>query len=232
MMSQKLIIALDFADKNLALEFTDQINPEHCALKVGLEMFTLFGPEFVRTLINRQFKIFLDLKFHDIPNTVARACKAGAELGVWMMNVHAVGGYNMMLAAREALDEFGSHRPLLIAVTVLTSMDESELSSLGVNKSMPQQVSDLALLTQQAGLDGIVCSALETAMIKNKFGPKFLTITPGVRLVEDAKDDQMRVVTPEQAINAGSDYLVIGRPVTRSSTPAKVVARILASIVD
>lgn len=229
-MSPKLIVALDFPDTISAYSLVDQLNPEHCALKVGLEMYTLFGPGFVRSLMDRQFKIFLDLKFHDIPNTVAKACRAGAELGVWMMNVHASGGFNMMKAAHEALHEYGSKRPLLIAVTVLTSIEGSELASLGVSKPLAKQVRDLAALTQSAGLDGIVCSAMECADIKEALGQKFLNITPGIRLAEDAKDDQVRVITPEQAIKAGSDFLVVGRPITRSAQPAKVVEQILTSI--
>jgi orotidine-5'-phosphate decarboxylase len=229
-MSLQLIVALDFDNKESALKLIDQLNPTHCALKVGLEMYTLFGPEFVRLLITRGFKVFLDLKFHDIPNTVARACKAGADLGVWMMNVHASGGVRMMKAAQEALSEYRNERPLLIAVTVLTSMDEGELPAIGVGLTMSEQVSNLAQLTQAAHLDGIVCSALETEMIKRLCGKEFLTVTPGIRLPEDAKDDQSRVITPEQAIRAGSDYLVVGRPITRSATPEIVVTRILEAL--
>ena len=229
-MTIKLIVALDFDNQPAAMTLVDRLDPTLCALKVGNEMFTLLGPDFVRSLVARQFKVFLDLKFHDIPNTVARACNASADLGVWMLNVHASGGLAMMKAAREALVTYGPLRPLLIAVTVLTSMSADELLLSGLNQSLENRVSDLARLALAAELDGVVSSALEVPSIKAACGQKFLTITPGIRLRNDSQDDQSRVITPEQAIKAGSDYLVVGRPITRANQPARVVDELLAMI--
>lgn len=226
-MKSKLIIALDFDNQAAALSLIDQLDPRHCALKVGSEMFTLFGPDFVRRLVAKHFHVFLDLKFHDIPTTVARACMAAADLGVWMVNVHASGGINMMQAAREAIEPFGDQRPLLIAVTVLTSMASNELQLLGISDSLEAHVTKLASWARDAGLDGVVSSALEVPMIKNQCGKNFITVTPGIRLAGDAKDDQTRIITPELAIKEGSDYLVIGRSITRAAHPAKVVQQLL-----
>lgn len=230
--SIKLIIALDFDNLPSALTLIDQLDPKLCAVKVGSEMFTLFGTDFVKTLINRQFKVFLDLKFHDIPNTVARACTAAADLGVWMLNVHASGGLAMMQAAHKAIASYGPTRPLLIAVTVLTSMQANDLLTIGVQRSLDQQVCQLALLAKEAQLDGVVSSALEVQAIKASCGKHFLTITPGIRLPTDALNDQARVITPEQALKAGSDYLVIGRPITQATHPAKVVLDLLSRLRD
>ncbi len=229
-MSRKLIVALDFNDQNKALDLVDQLDPQNSALKVGSEMFTRFGHAFVTSLIKRQFKVFLDLKFHDIPNTVAQSCKAAADLGVWMMNLHASGGHEMMLAARQALDSFGPNRPLLIAVTVLTSMSEAELPTVGVPSDLKSQVLILARLALDAQLDGVVCSAQEAAMIKAKTTPSFITVTPGIRLIGDNLDDQSRIMTPYQAIKSGSDHLVIGRPITKAEHPAEVVNKILEDL--
>ncbi len=229
-MNSQLIVALDFDNQNNALELVDKLEPQSCALKVGSEMFTLFGTQFVKQLIDKQFKVFLDLKFHDIPNTVAKSCKAGADLGVWMMNVHASGGLNMMIAANKALEPFGKDRPLLIAVTVLTSFDKNELSNIGINLPIIDQVNNLALLAQRAELDGVVCSAHEAKTIKKTCGPEFLTVTPGIRLDNDSKDDQSRIMTPQEALKEGSNYLVIGRPITRATNPALVISDILKSI--
>lgn len=226
-MKTKLIVALDFSNQSEALTLIKQIDPNSCALKVGSEMFTLFGTDFIRTLVEQGYKIFLDLKFHDIPNTVAQACLSAAKLGVWMINVHASGGLTMMKAAIAALDSYEKHRPLLTAVTVLTSMDASELPSIGIEYSVEQQVSRLALLAQQAGLDGIVCSAHEVPLIKSQCGSQFLTVTPGIRLLGDKLDDQSRVMTPQQAAKLGSDYLVVGRSITRAANPALVINSIL-----
>ena len=227
-MSSKLIIALDFNNQTDALKLVDEINPSDCALKIGSEMFTLFGPELVQMLIARDFRVFLDLKFHDIPNTVARACRAAADLGVWMMNVHASGGLAMMLAAKQSLDAFGKDRPLLIAVTVLTSMQSQDLAETGVNQTVLQQVGQLATLAKQAELDGVVCSAQEASLVKITCGQSFLTVTPGIRLSQSAQDDQARIITPEQALKSGSDFLVVGRPVTRAEKPQSVIQDILA----
>ncbi|KTC79710.1 orotidine-5'-phosphate decarboxylase [Legionella cherrii] len=229
-MTPKLIVALDFDNEHAALSLIEKLDPKSCALKVGSELFTLFGTDFVKQLVKRQFKVFLDLKFHDIPNTVANACKAGAELGVWMMNVHASGGVSMMQAARRAVDAYGANRPLLIAVTVLTSFNQTELTSIGINTPIMEHVKKLAILTKESGLDGVVSSAQEVNLIKRACGDQFITVTPGIRLTDDANDDQSRVMTPEQAIKEGSDYLVVGRPITQSLNPELVVAEILKSI--
>jgi len=198
-MSTPLIIALDFDTRREALSLIEKLNPNQCALKVGSELFTSLGPDFVRELVQKQFKVFLDLKFLDIPNTVARACKASADLGVWMLNVHASGGMDMMIAAKKALENYNTP-PLLIAVTVLTSMDQSALSSIGVRAPMDAQVLHLAQMAQTSGLDGVVCSAQEAAMIKSQCGPNFLAVTPGIRMPQQAMDDQSRTTTPQQKI--------------------------------
>ncbi|VEG90004.1 orotidine-5'-phosphate decarboxylase [Legionella spiritensis] len=231
-MTIKLIVALDFNNEVEAMRLVSQLDPAQCALKVGSEMFTLLGTGFVKKLITDRYKLFLDLKFHDIPNTVARACKVAADLGVWMVNVHASGGLAMMRGAKNAIDEYGQDRPLLIAVTVLTSMSSHQLPEIGVAASLPDQVERLARLTHLAGLDGVVCSALEAPIIKKTGGKNFLTVTPGIRLPGDAADDQSRIVTPKDAIMMGSDYLVVGRPVTKAHDPAAVVQTILASLED
>lgn len=229
-MSSQLIVALDFNKEQEALNLVEKLNPQNCALKVGSELFTLFGTHFVKQLIDRQFKVFLDLKFHDIPNTVANACKAGAELGVWMMNVHAAGGMKMMSTAREAIESYGATRPILIAVTVLTSFNQHELDAIGITLPIHEQVKKLALLAKDSGLDGVVSSAQEVKEIKNKCGQSFITVTPGIRLPHDAKNDQTRIMTPRDAILEGSDYLVVGRPITQAVNPAQVVTEILTSI--
>lgn len=228
-MTSNLIVALDFPTRTQAMALVQQLDPALCCLKVGSEMFTALGPDFIQDLARNGYKIFLDLKFHDIPNTVAQACLSAVKLGVWMINVHASGGLAMMKAAVAALDSCEEPRPLLIAVTVLTSMDSSELPAIGVEHSAEQQVTRLALLAKQAGLDGVVCSAHEVPLVKQQCGEQFLTVTPGIRLPGDALDDQSRVMTPEHAVQLGSDYLVIGRPITRAPDPAKIVQSILNS---
>lgn len=228
----KLIIALDFNREQEALTLIQKINPAHCALKVGSEMFTLLGPQFVRKLVEQQFNVFLDLKFHDIPNTVVCSCQAAADLGVWMINLHASGGLAMMRAAKNALDAFGKNKPLLIAVTVLTSMNSLQLPEIGIDTSIATQVNRLAHLAHQAELDGVVCSALEAPVVKKLCGNNFLTVTPGIRLPGDGADDQSRIVTPKDALMMGSDYLVMGRPITRSPNPEAVIANVLASLSD
>lgn len=219
----KLIIALDFAQPSQALALVDQLTPQQCALKVGLELFIRTGPSFIRDLILRGFRIFLDLKFHDIPHTVAQACQSAADLGVWMMTVHASGGEAMLQAARKALEPYGEKRPIIIAVTVLTSFAENDLRAIGVNSALVEQAKLLAKLTQTTGLDGIVCSAQEVATLKDLCGPNFIAVTPGIRLAGDASHDQARVITPQAALAAGSDYLVIGRSITQAKDPAAVV---------
>ncbi|AMQ27713.1 TPA: orotidine-5'-phosphate decarboxylase [Legionella pneumophila] len=229
-MTPKLIVALDFDNQDNALQLVDKLDPNHCALKVGSELFTLLGPQFVKELVRREFKVFLDLKFHDIPNTVAKACHSAAELGVWMMNVHAIGGLKMLQAARESLKTYGKDKPLLIAVTVLTSFEEAELASVGISNTLPEQATHLAMLAREAGLDGVVSSAHEVKIIKQKCGENFITVTPGIRLPNNLKDDQSRVMTPQQAIREGSDFLVIGRPITQASNPHEVVSALLRDL--
>lgn len=226
----KVLIALDFADEQQARALVAQLSPTQCRLKVGKEMFTLFGPDFVRHLVAQGFDVFLDLKFHDIPNTVAKAVAAAAELGVWMVNVHASGGSRMMEAAKAALAPYGDRAPLLIAVTVLTSMTAEELTQTGVLRSPAEQVLALARLTQQAGLDGVVCSAQEASLLKSELGPDFKLVTPGIRPAGSEAGDQRRIMTPELALKAGSDYLVIGRPITQAADPAAALAAINASL--
>ncbi|MDG1733045.1 MAG: orotidine-5'-phosphate decarboxylase [Thalassotalea sp.] len=231
MADAKVVVALDFAKQTDAFSFIDKIQPQDCKLKVGKEMFTHFGPEFVSNLVNRGFDVFLDLKFHDIPNTVAKAVSAAADLGVWMVNVHASGGSKMMSQAKLALDSYGKDAPLLIAVTVLTSMSQEDLLELGINATPEQQVMNLARLTQQSGLDGVVCSAQEAAMLKSALGQDFKLVTPGIRPVGASVDDQKRIMTPPQAIDLGVDYLVIGRPITKSDNPHQVLQDINRSII-
>lgn len=231
MSDPKILVALDYDNQQQALELVDTLEPELCGLKVGKEMFTLFGPEFVRELVRKDFKVFLDLKFHDIPNTVAKACKAAAELGVWMVNVHASGGSKMMHAARQAIEKC-DNRPLLIAVTLLTSMDEVAYSEIGFKRDLLEQVEHLASLSKSAGLDGVVCSAWEAKRLKEQLGKDFKLVTPGIRPPGSDMGDQSRIMTPEQAIVAGSDYLVIGRPITRASDPLKALYDISESIVS
>ena len=225
----RIIVALDYDNSNLALALADQLNPNQCRLKVGKELFVAAGPQLVKSLSDRGFDVFLDLKFHDIPNTVAKAVSAAADLGVWMTNVHASGGTRMMTAAREAVENHGGDM-LLIAVTVLTSMDDSDLQQVGVNSVAGDQVLALASLTKQAGLDGVVCSAQEATHLKQQLGQDFKLITPGIRLTDSASDDQRRIVSPAQAIEQGSDYLVIGRPITQAENPMQMLQKINSSL--
>ncbi len=219
MTTNPVVVALDFEQKSAALNLVSQLDPTLCRLKVGKEMFTHFGPAFVTELQQRKFDVFLDLKFHDIPNTVAKAVKAAADLGVWMVNVHASGGSRMMIAAREALQSFGAEKPLLIAVTVLTSMEQADLLELGITLTPEQQVLKLAALTHLSGLDGVVCSAHEARALKQQFGQAFQLVTPGIRPAFAGADDQKRVMTPAQAVATGVDYMVIGRPITKAADP-------------
>ncbi len=230
MLDPKVVVALDYAREEEAYRFVDQVTPDACRLKVGKEMFTLFGPQLVRNLQQRGFDIFLDLKFHDIPNTVAKAVAAAAELGVWMVNVHASGGPRMMTAAREALLPYGKEQPFLIAVTVLTSMEQAELQAVGIDTPLQQQVLRLASLTRECGLDGVVCSAQEAATLKAALGREFKLITPGIRPADSERGDQRRVLTPQEACQQGSDYLVIGRPITQAADPAATLASINLSL--
>lgn len=226
-MIKQLIVALDYNDQDKAMGLINQLSPHHCAVKIGSEMFTLFGSDFVSQVVRKGFKVFLDLKFHDIPTTVAQACAAAADLGVWMINIHALGGLPMMCAAREALISYGENKPLLIAVTLLTSMTTADLFTIGIHVSLEKQVEHLAILAIKANLDGIVCSAHEVPLIKKMAGSSFLTVTPGIRLTGDAVNDQSRVATVKEAAHLGSDYLVIGRPITQAKDPLKVIQQIL-----
>lgn len=225
MNNSKIIVALDFNNLEQAKALVNQLDPKLCKLKVGKEMFTLFGPDWVKMLVDKGFPVFLDLKFHDIPNTVAKACLATAELGVWMINLHACGGLKMMQTASKALLKL-KNRPLLTAVTVLTSMDQTQFDQIGYNKTIEQQVLHLAQLAQQADLDGVVCSAQEASQLRAQLKKPFCLVTPGIRPEGSHKDDQSRIMTPLQAINAGSDYLVIGRPITQASDPLKALCDI------
>lgn len=228
-MSSRLIIALDFATAEQALTFVKDLQPSQCKLKVGFELFVAAGPEFVRHLVQRGFAVFLDLKFHDIPNTVASACKAAAQLGVWMLNVHASGGVTMMQAAKAALADL-PNPPKLIAVTVLTSMDKAQLASTGIQLEPLEQVQYLAKLAQDSGLDGVVCSAQEAALLRAQLGDEFLLVTPGIRPEGSDKGDQSRVMTPRQAKQAGVSYVVVGRPITQAADPQAVIAQINADL--
>lgn len=225
-----VVVALDYANRDSALAFVDRIDPRDCRLKIGKEMFTLFGPQLVRDLHQRGFELFLDLKFHDIPNTAAHAVAAAADLGVWMVNVHASGGARMMSAAREALLPFGKEAPLLIAVTVLTSMEASDLADIGITTSPAEHAERLARLTQRCGLDGVVCSAQEAVRFKAELGQAFKLVTPGIRPAGSEAGDQRRIMTPPDAQRAGVDYMVIGRPITQAADPAQALRDILASL--
>ncbi len=227
----KIIVAVDCADAKSATELAAKLSPALCRLKVGKELFTVAGPQLVERLTQSGFEVFLDLKFHDIPNTVAQACKAAAALGVWMVNVHALGGRRMMEAAREAL--VGVARPpKLIAVTVLTSMGPEDLVELGIRDTPAQMVLRLAQLARHSGLDGVVCSAQEAGLLRRECGNEFCLVTPGIRPPESGADDQMRVMTPRAALENGADYLVIGRPITRAADPLAALRQISQQIGD
>lgn len=221
----KVIVALDFSDEKTAVAFAKRLDPKLCRVKIGKELFTAAGPACVEKLVHAGFDVFLDLKFHDIPNTVASACKAAAQLGVWMLNVHALGGRAMMIAAREAMDG-QIHQPKLIAVTVLTSMGSDDLHEIGITGEPQETVLRLARLAQTSGLDGVVCSAQEAAMLRRELGYEFSLVTPGIRPAEASVDDQVRIMTPSDAIYMGASYLVIGRPITRAEDPLAVLHRI------
>jgi orotidine-5'-phosphate decarboxylase len=230
----KVIVALDFAHPARALALMDRLDPASCALKVGKELFVVAGPEPVRWMVERGFRVFLDLKFHDIPNTVAQACAAATRLGIWMLNVHAAGGRAMLIAARDAVAraaaEQGRARPLLVAVTVLTSLDDAALREVGVDATPAQQALALARLAADCGLDGVVCSAVEAPVLRAALGPAFRLVTPGIRPAGSSRDDQARIITPEAAVANGADYLVIGRPITQAADPLAALAAINASL--
>ena len=224
-----IIVAVDKHNLNDALSLADSLDPTLCRLKVGKELFTVCGIQIIKAFHERGFEVFLDLKFHDIPNTTAQAVLSAADMGVWMTNIHAMVGTDTMRLCKSRLQD-GGYDTLLIAVTVLTSMTQANLSELGIQRSVSEQVRHLAGLTHDSGLDGVVCSAQEAQLLKQKFGKQFKLITPGIRLVEDAKDDQARICTPAQALQNGSDYLVIGRSITNASNPNDKLHTILAGI--
>jgi orotidine-5'-phosphate decarboxylase len=221
-----VIVALDFPDREAALALAGRLDPSRCRVKVGKELFTRCGPAVVEALQGRGFEVFLDLKFHDIPNTTAMAVKAAAELGVWMVNVHCSGGLRMMAACRETLDKLSGARPLLIGVTVLTSMERADLAGLGLDVEPQDQVLRLAALASDAGLDGLVCSAQEAVALKAAH-PRLRLVTPGIRPAGSASDDQKRILTPSQAVAAGADYLVIGRPISQAADPQAALSAVL-----
>ena len=231
MSAPRVIVALDFPDAAAALALARRLTPELCRLKVGKELFTAAGPAVVETLARSGFSVFLDLKFHDIPNTVAQACRSAAALGVWMLDVHALGGRAMLAAAREALGN-APDRPRIVAVTILTSLAASDLREVGIDDVPGAAASRLARLAQASGLDGVVCSALEAFSLRRQYGPDFLLVTPGIRPASESGDrdrqgdDQKRISTPRAALDAGASYLVIGRPITRAPDPSGALRRI------
>ena len=224
-----IIVALDVNNQRDALSLADQMDPKLCRLKVGKELFTRLGPQIIQELHQRQFDVFLDLKFHDIPNTTAQAVLAAADLGVWMVNVHASGGREMMETTVSRLKK-GNYNTHLIAVTVLTSMSNDDLHELGIQANAAEQVVKLAALTKSCGVDGVVCSAQEAKILRAQLGPDFLLVTPGIRPADSAADDQKRIVTPQQAIQDGVDYMVIGRPITKADSPQQKLIEIYQSI--
>ncbi|WP_330110823.1 orotidine-5'-phosphate decarboxylase [Methylophaga thalassica] len=229
MSDPRIIVALDYATANDALQMADQIDPKRARVKVGKELFTRSGPSVVTDLVSRGFDVFLDLKYHDIPHTVAKACAAAADLGVWMLNVHTLGGAAMMEAAREAVDS-ASTQPILIGVTLLTSMDQTTFEQIGLSGNMSDTVIRLAKMAKSSGLDGVVCSAQEASALRENLGDAFQLITPGIRPAGSDVGDQHRIMTPKQAIEAGSHYLVIGRPITAASDPMQALADIEKSL--
>lgn len=229
----KIIVALDLETKEQAETIVSKLNPALCRLKVGKSLFTSLGPEWVKVIQNLGFDVFLDLKFHDIPFQIASSCRDAAHLGVWMMNLHALGGTKMLKAGKEALDahqQKTGKRPLLIGVTILTSHSEADLTELGLTGSINDNVLRLAGLCHKAGLDGVVCSAQEAAQIKNNFGSDFLCVTPGIRLKDQSHHDQVRVLTPLEAVKAGSDYLVMGRAIVESADPNQVLSQVIEEL--
>lgn len=229
-MNKRIIVALDFDSKKQAMSLLDRLDAELCRVKVGKELFTACGPGLVKDIIKRGFDVFLDLKFHDIPNTVARAVQVVAHMRVWMLNIHASGGLIMMQQAREALEGFGERRPLLIGVTVLTSLAKEDLEQVGIAGNPEEQVSKLAFLSLEAGLDGVVCSAAETRLLRAQLPEDFCLVTPGIRRPEDASGDQKRIVGPADAIQGGSSYLVVGRPITRAESPNQALKEFNSAI--
>lgn len=222
-----VIVALDFANEHDTLNFVRQLNPNLCQLKIGKELFTATGRNLVEQLIHQGFKVFLDLKYHDIPNTVAQACKVAAQMGVWLVDIHTSGGRRMMEAAANALAHF-SNRPYLIGVTVLTSLTQDDLREIGLQARPEELVLNWAKLAQSSGLDGVVSSAQEVSLLRQHFDSSFLLVTPGIRLntQNQNEDDQRRIMTPEAALKAGASYLVMGRPITQSQQAVALLNQI------
>ena len=231
-MNKRIIVALDFDTSSRAINFLDLLNPDLCRIKIGKELFTAGGPDLVRSIIDRNFDVFLDLKFHDIPNTVAAAVQVAAKLGVWMLNVHIAGGSEMMRAAKEALSETPGQPPMLIGVTVLTSMSKEDLSEVGVNRDLSEHVVNLASLAYDSGLDGVVCSAEEAKLLRGSLSTDFKLVTPGIRRSQDSVGDQKRVISPSEAIRNGSDFLVVGRPITKAASPHDTLIEFNSEIAD
>lgn len=231
-MNKKVIVALDFDSPVKALDFVEKLDPDLCRVKIGKELFTASGPELVRKIMAKNFEVFLDLKFHDIPNTVGNAVSVAADLGVWMLNLHISGGMKMMEAARRSLETGGAKSPILVGVTVLTSLSKEDLMQMGIKKSVEEHVSSLALLAQDSGLDGVVCSASETKLLRSILPKDFCLVTPGIRRLEDIKNDQKRTVGPAEAIRNGSDYLVVGRPITRAKSPINALIEFNSAITN
>jgi orotidine-5'-phosphate decarboxylase len=225
----KIIVALDYPQAQGALDLVSRLEPSLCRLKIGKELFTLAGPQIVEQCMQRGFEVFLDLKFHDIPNTTAQACKAAASLGVWMVNVHALGGRKMMETAREAVAS-SARPPKLIAVTILTSMAQEDLAGIGIAATPAEMVLRLAMLARDSGLDGVVCSAQEAALLRQHCGANFNLVTPGIRPADASADDQSRIMTPSAALKNGSSYLVIGRPITKAADPLLALQNISKEI--
>lgn len=228
-MTSPIIIALDYAEPKQALDFVKQLDHKRCRVKIGKELFTRAGPAVVEALVKQNFEVFLDLKFHDIPNTVARACEAAADLGVWMINVHTSGGRQMLLTARETLEKRSS-RPLLIGVTILTSLEMVDLYGIGFHGTLEENVLRLSRLSHACGLDGIVCSSREISAIRQALGKELSLVVPGIRLTNTVSDDQKRIMTPAEALELGADYLVIGRPITTAPDPLQVLSEIEVAI--
>jgi orotidine-5'-phosphate decarboxylase len=229
MIDPKIIVALDYPQAQGALDLVSRLEPSLCRLKIGKELFTLAGPQIVEQCMQRGFEVFLDLKFHDIPNTTAQACKAAASLGVWMVNVHALGGRKMMETAREAVAS-SARPPKLIAVTILTSMAQEDLAGIGIAATPAEMVLRLAMLARDSGLDGVVCSAQEAALLRQHCGANFNLVTPGIRPADASADDQSRIMTPSAALKNGSSYLVIGRPITKAADPLLALQNISKEI--
>jgi orotidine-5'-phosphate decarboxylase len=227
--TKRIIVALDMDDQDKVIKLIDQLDPEQCRVKIGKELFTLYGPDLVRQVQDKGFDVFLDLKFHDIPHTVYKAVRAACALNVWMLTIHASGGSDMLRAAKMAVTE-SEHKPILVAVTVLTSMTDEDLVVQGIHRTAEEQVLRLASLAQGCGMDGVVCSAAETVPLRKLLSDDFLLVTPGIRPLGDQAQDQKRVVTPGHAIASGSSYLVIGRPITQSRRPVEKLQQILEEI--